>query len=75
MYPNDKFNGVVFECELCDRTFKSKDSANRHKRINHQNTDASPAEAGQGGSIAGNSLEPELLPSHGKLCEVPGVMT
>ena len=32
-------NGVFHKCdiELCERTFKSKDSLNRHKRINHQN--------------------------------------
>ena len=31
-------NGVFHKCdiELCERTFKSKDSLNRHKRINHQ---------------------------------------
>lgn len=34
--------GLVFYCELCKCTYNSKDSLNRHKRINHRNTDASP---------------------------------
>jgi hypothetical protein len=31
--------GTIFKCNMvdCERTFKSKDSLNRHKRINHKN--------------------------------------
>lgn len=36
--------GVLHKCDIlnCTREFKSKDTLNRHKRINHKNTDASP---------------------------------
>ncbi len=34
--------GQMFKCDLCPRTYKSKASLVRHKRINHQDTDASP---------------------------------
>lgn len=52
--------GVLFKCDVkyCNRTFKSKDSLNRHIKINHKNTNASSdIKSEQDGSIAGNSLE------------------
>jgi hypothetical protein len=51
--------GVLFFCniELCKRTFKSKDSMNRHIKINHKHTNTSlDYKSDQDGSITGNSL-------------------